>query len=229
MASPAKLDHELRSTWDCTLHVPIPSIDDAILTCEVLNDGPNDGFTGKPCRMGVFGWANFFLGAVNWVRGTVMDASLGHLRSFGFDPYEPLPTFAGWELDWKDGPGKATIITFTSTCVRVIQAGCLPSLSPTITVTEQPPLFMGEGLTGYNIDIARGIVWWIICLGEPPLPSSDMLRSSSKGRAVFASSTADRCRIPSDGSDTSEDSHSTAATQSSEEDSFRGGIFPSCR
>lgn len=115
MASPAELDHKLRSIWDCvtcdtivgadltlynaylfrdlecaslpfrchsesTLHVPIPKIDAAIRTCEVLNDGPDDGLTGKPCRMGAFGWADFFLGAVNWVRGIMLDASLGHLR-----------------------------------------------------------------------------------------------------------------------------------------------------
>lgn len=65
------------STW----HVSIPTkIDDAIRTCEILNDGPDDGVTGEPCRMGALGWADFFLGAVNWVRGTVPDPSLGSLR-----------------------------------------------------------------------------------------------------------------------------------------------------
>ncbi|EAQ83006.1 predicted protein [Chaetomium globosum CBS 148.51] len=255
----AKLDHELRSIWDCVtcdarvgtdltlynaypfrdlentslpfrcysesiLHVPILKIDDAMRICEVLNDCPGDGLTEKPCRMCAFGWANFFLVAVNWMRGTVMDASLGNLqrlRNASLYPpsapqmnkpiwripqtYEPLPTFAGWDLDWKDGPVKATVVTFTSTSVRVIQAGCLPSLSP--TVTEQPPLFIGEGLTGYNIDIdiARSIVRWIICPGEPLLPSNDMLPSFSKSRAMLASPKADRCRIFSDGSGTSED------------------------
>lgn len=60
---------------------PIAELDDAIRTCKVLDRGPRDRFTRKPCRMGAFGWAELFPRAQTWVRGSVPDATfLGRFR-----------------------------------------------------------------------------------------------------------------------------------------------------
>ncbi|KAK0741194.1 hypothetical protein B0T18DRAFT_393858 [Schizothecium vesticola] len=111
--------------------------------------------------------------------------------------HEPLPTFAVWELDAKDGPIKATVVTFTSTRVRVIQTGCLPTSSPIVTLAERASLFIGDGLTGYDLDVARSVVRWIMYPDEPPLPPAQPLLPSAIPTKTYGR------RMPSGGSDTS--------------------------
>ena len=66
------------------------------------------------------------------------------------------------------------MITFASSHVRVVQASCIPSSSPTVSFTYRGSFSIGNGLADWDPDVARNVVRWIKWPEEPLLPVTEM-------------------------------------------------------
>jgi hypothetical protein len=115
----------------------------------------------------------------------------------------PLPGCRRADL----GLAQATVVTFTPTRARVVQAARVPSApSPFLAVTLRASYFIGDGLAGYGPETARRVLRWIVSPDEPWLPPSAGPQDAvPKEAEASLGDKAGGARVHSDGPDTSGD------------------------